>query len=136
MTPNRSSTVCWYDKPTVDDRMVSYGAITVFRFPIPVLAPINNREYRLEAIGRIEAVEDGWDDGYATLVVLGEVKRSALPKYDNGDLMYGVGMDLGSLESKYENGLVIITSARLMAISVTMSPVYPKAILTFPGDAL
>lgn len=130
------ATVCWYDKPTTDDRMVPHGAITVLRSPLPVLAPLNPHQYGVRHIGQIDAIEEGWDDGYATLVVLGEVNRSALPRDDKGDPIYGVGMDLDMAECKYENGLAIITSARLMAITVHIEPAYPKARLTFPGDVI
>ena len=123
--------VCWYDRSTIDGRLVRFGAITVLQLPLPVMARGGASPHSYELVGRIEAITDGWDDGYSTLMVMGVANRSALPLDDNGDPMYGVGMDLDSMEAEVEDDRMIVTSARLMAITVTSEPAYPKAALRF-----
>jgi hypothetical protein len=112
--------------------MIPYGALTVLQFPLPVLAFLNG-EYGATCIGKIEAIEDGWDEGYATMVVMGVADPTALPTDEKGDTMYGVGMDLDTVACTFseDSDLMVFDSARLMAISVTPNPAFPKARLEF-----
>ena len=127
------ATVCWYDRRTVDDRMIPYGALTVFRLPIPVLALSSTSTYAQECIGMIEAIEDGWDEGYATMVVMGVADPTALPTDEKGDTIYGVAMDLDTVTCTYseDSDLETFEMARLMAITVSPNPAFPKARLEF-----
>jgi hypothetical protein len=119
--------VCWFDVPTVDDRVVKTGAIYADRFPLPVLRSTNTWNYGLEAIGRIDSYEIA--DG--VLTVLGYADRSMLPTDEDNNPIYTVGMDLDMIETDIQNGLMVFTRARLMAISMTNTPAFEAAKMRF-----
>lgn len=115
--------VCWFGTPTLDDRVILPGAITVPRYPVPLL-PLA-RDYR--PIGAIEMTqslpEEFWVFGYAD--------RSALPTDNENNPMYGLGMDLSAIEVRYDNGLHVFTHAELVGVTVVPDPAYPGAEMRF-----
>lgn len=125
------ATVCWYGRPTTDGRVIYERALTVSRLPLPVMAFNATPGHYAACIGQIDAVEDGWDDGYSTMVVMGEVDRNALPRDANGDPTYGVGMDLDLLSITNRDSYMAVNAARLRGITVSPNPAFPAAVLRF-----
>jgi hypothetical protein len=119
--------VCWFDIPTVDDRVVKSGAIYVEHFPIPVVSPVRDPYVGGGIIGKIDSYEI--TDGVMT--VLGYADRSALPTDEDNNPIYTVGMDLNMIETAVENDLLVFTRARLMAISVINRPAFEAAKMRF-----
>lgn len=128
------ATICWYGERTVDDRVVTEGAISTSKMPVPVISPTRDPYRGGGVIGKVEAAADGWDEGYATLNVVGVADRDAMPLDDEGNPIYSVGMSLDSIETFHEDGVVFITKARLVGVTITDEPAYPRAAMRFGED--
>lgn len=118
--------VIWYDIPTTDDRLIESGALTWRRPPLPLLG-MQGDGYTV-VIGKIEAIEETGDE----VTIMGSVNRSAMPLDEEGNPMYGVGVDLDLLDVEYRNGLMVFRKARLVAATITNEPAYSKALIEFP----
>lgn len=118
--------ICWYDEDTVDDRRVATDALNVEKQNLPI--SLYNGEGRMECIGQINRVDE-LSDG--RIAVFGKCDRDGLPLDDDGNPMYGLGMDIVNADFEMDDKTMVMVSGRLAGVSVVKTPAFPKARMEF-----